>query len=61
MAAGGTGGSAASGPAVSPPPVAPPPATIPGRPPAIAGTCAGCGAPLPVGARFCQQCGTLVG
>lgn len=23
-------------------------------------TCAGCGSPLPVGARFCRECGTAV-
>ena len=38
-----------------------PPAAVPAPPPAVAGTCSGCAAPLAVGARFCQQCGTLAG
>jgi RNA polymerase subunit RPABC4/transcription elongation factor Spt4 len=67
----GTGaGAAPAGAAgkVAPPP--PPGAAAPAAPtqaqpapppPAPAGKCAGCGAPLPAGARFCTICGTMAG
>lgn len=43
----------------SPAPVTPAQATT--SPPAGDATCAGCGAPLAPGARFCVTCGTLAG
>ena len=52
-AAAGAGSGAATGSA----PAQPQAATAP----APAGKCAGCGAPLPAGARFCTICGTMAG
>jgi predicted amidophosphoribosyltransferase len=64
-AAASTGGAAVQAAPPQPPPAAPTPApaqaqpAAPPRPPA--GTCSGCGAPLPSGARFCTICGTMAG
>ena len=69
-AAAGAGSGAATGSApVQPAPQqAAPPAAVPApaqpqaaTAPAPAGKCAGCGAPLPAGARFCTICGTMAG
>jgi len=51
----------ASAPPAAPVAITPAPAPVQ-RPqtPSAGATCTGCGAPLPAGARFCQQCGTLV-
>jgi Meckel syndrome type 1 protein len=50
------------------PSAAPRPAATPGATPGLAPgqapearVCTGCGAPLPAGARFCRECGTLAG
>jgi len=45
----------------APAPQAPPPAAAPAAPAPAAGKCAGCGSPLPAGARFCTVCGTVAG
>ena len=47
-----------AGPVTTPSP-APAPPTTPAAPPGQA--CSGCGASLAPGARFCTECGTLVG
>jgi RNA polymerase subunit RPABC4/transcription elongation factor Spt4 len=60
---------AAGAPATAPAtaPAAPPATAAPAAPapqasaPAPGGKCAGCGAPLPAGARFCTVCGTTAG
>jgi RNA polymerase subunit RPABC4/transcription elongation factor Spt4 len=50
-------------PAPPPPPTSPllplPPAPV--QAPAAGPACAGCGAPMPAGARFCTVCGTMAG
>lgn len=66
MGGGASSHSVPSGAAPAPAPVqgaapAPAPASTPGAASqAVAVRCSGCGAPLPAGARFCQECGTLV-
>jgi len=45
----------------APPPPPPTPAAPAPAPAAAGGRCAGCGAPLPAGARFCTVCGTMAG
>jgi len=57
IAAGQTAPQQAAPPAATPAP-AQPQAAMPAPP---AGKCAGCGAPLPSGARFCTICGTMAG
>lgn len=49
-------------PAAAPPPRSPEAAGQPvqGQARPAAARCTGCGAPLPAGARFCAECGTLV-
>lgn len=43
-------------------PAAPPAPAVPQAPAAPGGSrCTGCGSPLPANARFCRECGTLVG
>lgn len=61
-----TGPASATNPAATPtaPTATPAPATAPTAAPEPAPTagarCAGCGAALPAGARFCTECGTVV-
>jgi predicted amidophosphoribosyltransferase len=54
-----TTGAADDGPAAAPREAAGRPA-VPGPAAASTGTCSGCGSPLPAGARFCRECGTVV-
>jgi predicted amidophosphoribosyltransferase len=60
--AAGASGSVQAAPAPAPerPPLYKEP-DAPETPPAPAGKCSGCGAPLAAGARFCTICGTMAG